>query len=230
VIGRLLGLATGGGWIPLAIAFALGAAGAGYVGYLTTSAAYTERDAKVELLANMTAQRDQQIAAKENYLRLARLQQADMDEMDAKARAVQKSQSAQIQQLAQERRAAQNGTAAILANLKGPSDAQTAAVSPIIKTGFDPRIVIGLRWLQCLQDARARDAGADACAGRFALPAGGSGAAGRQTGADRYAPSFDDQLWLLGLVYQFRDWGIGCFDDKRAIARSQTTGPKVTMR
>jgi hypothetical protein len=151
-----------------------------------------------------------------------------MDAMDRKARAVQTSQSEQIQQLAGERRAAQNGTAAIIASLKGPSDVQ-AVVSSIVKPGFDPCIVLGVRWLQCLQDARSRGAGADSCTGRFAVPAGGSCAAGRPAGADRYAPSFDDQLWLLGLVYQFRDWGIGCFDDKRAIGRSQDAGPKVEL-
>jgi hypothetical protein len=148
-------------------------------------------------------------------------QQASMDAMDAKARAIQADQAGRVVVLTEQRRAAQNQTSQILDTLKGQIDVKPVAAAPDVVPDFDPVVSRGIAWLQCLQSARTHGMPASSCAGGPVVSTGGSDAVRSAAGARHYAPTVEQQLWLLGLVYRFRDWGVACEADKAAIAKSE---------
>jgi hypothetical protein len=147
--------------------------------------------------------------------------QKEIDAADAGARKIQERQMATVAQRQIENRATQNRTGVILQTLKDQTDVSPTINSPVVHDGFDPVVLAGIRWLQCLQSAAAIGSSSTECRGRAQISAGRPFAPDTSARTGRYAPSVTQQLWLLGLVYRFRDWGAACYADKDAIAESQ---------
>jgi hypothetical protein len=222
-----LGIGSGISWITYAvvagIGLAAGTAGAAAIEEIRLDRVEAQRDANHDLLLSANKQLSDMTARNASNEATIAKQQASMDALDAKARAIQADQAGRVATLTEQRRAAQNQTSQILDTLKGQIDVKTVP-SPDVIPDFDPVVSRGIAWLQCLQSARARGLPAASCAGGPAVSAGGSDAPGSATGARRYAPTVDQQLWLLGLVYRFRDWAVACYDDKVAISATEGVG------
>jgi hypothetical protein len=157
---------------------------------------------------------------------LTRLQK-QIDSEDVLVRHFQGEQAKAVVQRQLESRAAKNRTNSILQTLKGQADEHATPTSSVVHEGFDPVVLAGIRWLQCLQSASRTGADAAKCQGRATLPTGKSYAVGPTARAGRYAPTVSQQLWLLGLVYRFREWGAACYADKDAIMVAQDAASKV---
>jgi hypothetical protein len=143
--------------------------------------------------------------------------QKQIDIADAKARQIQSQQRASIAQRQLESRASQNRTNSILQTLKGQADEERTSRKATIVEDFDPIVLAGIHWLQCLQTSSATSGDPAECAGRASVSGDRPFVVGAPTGARRYSPTVRQQIWLLGLVYRFRDWGEACYRDKDSI-------------
>jgi hypothetical protein len=157
-----------------------------------------------------------QAAWSDSQAALGQLQE-QIDAADVFARRVQRQQVEATAQRQLESRASQNRTSAILQILKDDTDARAIVATSMVREGFDPVVLVGIRWLQCLQSARAAGGDPARCQGRASLSASGSRTATTPAGAGHYSPTVTEQLWLLGLVYRFREWGEACYADKDAV-------------
>jgi hypothetical protein len=181
-----------------------------------------ERYAKVASLVEKVAIGQADIARWENAWdksqETLRQLQRQIDSADAVAHQLQRQQAAAIAQRQSESRSAQNRTDSILQILKEDVNARpAAAISPVLD-GFDPVVLLGIRRLQCLQSSRIAGKNPGECAHQASLYPDQSSTARAEDGTRRYAPTVRQQLWLLGLVYRFRDWGEACYADKDALA------------
>jgi hypothetical protein len=189
------------------------------------------RDAKIQSQAHdleiLTADVGRWRAAWADSQNALRRLQNQIDSEDVLARHFQGEQVKTVAQRQLESRAAQNRTSSILQTLKDQVDQHATATSSVIHEGFDPVVLAGIRWLQCLQSASRTGADTAKCQGGATLPTGKSYAVGPTARAGRYAPTVSQQLWLLGLVYRFREWGAACYADKDAIMVAQDAASKV---
>jgi hypothetical protein len=157
-----------------------------------------------------------QIASENSHAAMSRLQK-QIDIADAKAREVQSQQMAAVAQRQLESRASQNRTSSILQALKSQANEKPNSPTAAIFEDFDPIVLAGIRRLQCLQNSNATGRDPAECAGRASLSTDRPFVIGAPTRARRYAPTVMQQIWLLSLVYRFRDWGEACYRDKDLI-------------
>jgi hypothetical protein len=148
----------------------------------------------------------------------------EIDVADTAARQLQVRQRAAVALRQLESRAALNRTDGILRTLENQADARSTIAVPAVHDGFDPIVLAGIHWLQCLQSNHASGGDPAKCQSRASLSSDRLRAAAAPARADHYAPTIAQQLWLLGLVYRFRDWGEACYADKEAMERSIQIG------
>ena len=233
LIKSAIDLATGGSWIVYAVVAALsfgaGVGGTWWVAHQRILAVTAERDANALELKTMTADRDAQATAVKVGQGIITGMQAQWDEADSKAKATIAAGEQKAAELAADLQATSDQRESYLQQLKEAGQARPIVVSQVVRDGWDPVVLAGMRRLKCVQLAAiagshgvpAADCGLQAEAG-----AAGSDLAADPAGAGDYRPTFDQQLQLLSDAWRLRDWGASCYADKRAIAASEQAKPQ----
>jgi hypothetical protein len=193
---------------------------------LILSARIDSRDVKIDALSSEIGQEKADIvrwraAWNESQMTVGRLQK-QIDEADAMAQRLRAQQTTAVIERQLESRASQNRSNSILLTLKDQADVHSMVKNSNAGDGFDPVVLAGIHWLQCLQSVRVAGGNPTECQGRVKIFTDRSVSATAATRARHYIPTVNQQLWLLGLVYRFRDWGEACYADKEAIANDQS--------
>jgi hypothetical protein len=235
MISRFLGLLTGGTstWIILGIIFALGMAAGGTPVWIWLGHDIDALEVKVDsyvdqikqlnsTLSTITSDRDAQKAGLEQAKAIIKADQDQMMKLDALAKQLQVQYNAAKVSIQLQRRADQNRSSDMLGQLE-----EKANVSPITKgqpivDGWDPLVLTGIKWVQCLQRADASGRQPTSCADGSTPVSTGSSTLGGSTGARDYRPTRTQQLWLLGVVYRERDWGVSLARQLKSIQDAQT--------
>jgi hypothetical protein len=226
---QLLGLATGGGWIPLAVVFVLGlSAGGGATWWIQSTRIdgyQLQVTAAEDRFNTMQANRDALSHDNDRLAGVVERQQREADAAADRAKATLERQQAGAADVRLQLRDARDQTASLIQKIQDAHHAQPIHVSEIMVDDFHPLIRFGLERLLCAQRAGYRGEAADGC--RVPLPnaAGDAGAAGGSAGAGDYRPGFDAQLRMLNDLWRLHNWGASCYADKRAIADSQLIAP-----
>lgn len=182
----------------------------------------SEKAAKLSLTM-MTNDRNAQAAGLVNANGEIQKLHAQVDTLDAQARASQQQQQAKARDLAVKLAAAEDEKTALFAELEEKIDVRPIVVSQTVPDGWDPVVVAGMRRLKCVQLSAAGHPDAADCRVPGAVDSGRSGAAGDPAGTAYPRPSARQQLDFLAFAWRLRDWGASCYDDKRAIAAAQVT-------
>lgn len=216
---------SGGGWVPLAVVFAIGLAAGGGASWWIQSAridGYQRQvDAADKQLATVTANRDALSRDNDKLAGIIERQQREADAADARAAAVLKSQQAGASKLGLELRDARDRTETLIQQIEDARNAQPIVASETVIDDFHPLIRFGLERLRCEQRAANRGEAGDSCRVSLPVAAGGDGAVGGSARAGDYRPGFAAQLRVLNDLWRLHDWGAACYADKRAIAASQ---------
>lgn len=210
--------------VVFGIGLAAGAGGTWRVMQWDLNGKEAQLSGKDTALKAVTADRDAQAKAVKVGQGIITGMQAQWDEADAQAKATIAAGEQKAVQLAADLQTTSDQRESYLQQLKEAGHARPIVVSQVVKDGWDPVIVDGMRRLKCVQlAALAGPNGVPAADCRVQAQNGATGpnVAADPAGAGDYRPTFDQQLQLLSDTWRLRDWGASCYADKRAIAASQ---------